>query len=183
MQEILNMSTKERQRMQVIGHLKHGKTTVAKAASALGLSERQMYRVLDRHHRQGDRGQDRERAEGHVQEQHRAGGARAAGTSGLTTTQVRGLSTTDLAVLTSGQLSGLTSSELGALAVTLNETFERLQTAFDRQIRFTADASHELRTPLSVIHSQAELSLSRERNAGEYKQSLETCLRAAKRMT
>lgn len=50
------MSTKERQRLQVIGSLKHGKTTVAKAASALGLSERQMYRVLDRHRRQGDRG-------------------------------------------------------------------------------------------------------------------------------
>jgi two-component system, OmpR family, sensor kinase len=75
-----------------------------------------------------------------------------------------------------------TESELGALALTLNETFERLQTAFERQVRFTADASHELRTPLSVIHSQAELSLSRERSAVEYKQSLETCLRAAKRM-
>jgi heavy metal sensor kinase len=75
-----------------------------------------------------------------------------------------------------------TSSELGVLAGTLNEMFGRLQEAFDRQVRFTADASHELRTPLSVIHSQAELSLSRERNAGEYKQSLEVCLRAAKRM-
>ena len=75
-----------------------------------------------------------------------------------------------------------TSSELGVLATTLNETFERLQTSFERQVRFTADASHELRTPLSVIHSQTELSLSRERSAPEYKQSLETCLRAAKRM-
>lgn len=56
MQEILTMSTKERQRLQVIGHLKQGKTTVAKAAAALGLSERQMYRVLDRHRKQGDRG-------------------------------------------------------------------------------------------------------------------------------
>jgi transposase len=56
MQEVLTMSTKERQRLQVIGHLKHGKTTVAKAAAALGLSERQMYRVLHRHQTQGDRG-------------------------------------------------------------------------------------------------------------------------------
>ncbi|HVT81693.1 MAG TPA: histidine kinase dimerization/phospho-acceptor domain-containing protein, partial [Phycisphaerae bacterium] len=74
------------------------------------------------------------------------------------------------------------ASELGVLAATLNETFDRLQTAFDRQVRFTGDASHELRTPLSVIHSQAELSLSRERSAPEYKQSLEKVLRAAKRM-
>jgi heavy metal sensor kinase len=74
------------------------------------------------------------------------------------------------------------ASELGSLAATLNETFDRLQTSFDRQIRFTGDASHELRTPLAVIHSQAELALSRERNAPEYKQALEKVLRAAKRM-
>ena len=74
------------------------------------------------------------------------------------------------------------ASELGSL-VTLNETLERLQTSFDRQVPFTANAcAHELRTPLSVIHSQTELTLSREQSAGEYKQSLETCLRAAKRM-
>ena len=73
------------------------------------------------------------------------------------------------------------ASELGSLAQTLNETFDRLEAAFQRQVRFTADASHELRTPLSVIHSHAELSLTKERTAGEYRQSLETCLRAAKR--
>jgi heavy metal sensor kinase len=72
-------------------------------------------------------------------------------------------------------------SELGSLAQTLNETFERLETAFQRQVRFTADASHELRTPLSIIHSHAELALTRERTAPEYKQAIETCLRAAKR--
>jgi heavy metal sensor kinase len=72
-------------------------------------------------------------------------------------------------------------SELGSLARTLNETFERLETAFARQVRFTADASHELRTPLSIIHSHAELALTRDRTAPEYKQAMETCLRAAKR--
>jgi two-component system OmpR family sensor kinase len=74
-----------------------------------------------------------------------------------------------------------TESELGSLAQTLNETFERLEAAFQRQVRFTADASHELRTPLSIIHSHAELALTRERTAPEYKQAMETCLRAAKR--
>jgi two-component system OmpR family sensor kinase len=72
-------------------------------------------------------------------------------------------------------------SELGSLARTLNETFDRLETAFARQVRFTADASHELRTPLSIIHSHAELALTRDRTAPEYKQAMETCLRAAKR--
>jgi len=53
MPENLTMSTKERQRLQVIGHLKHGKTTVLKAAATLGLTERQMYRVLHRYRHQG----------------------------------------------------------------------------------------------------------------------------------
>ena len=56
MPEILPMSTKERQRLEVIGHLKHGKTTVVKAAATLGLTERQMYRILNRYRHQGDSG-------------------------------------------------------------------------------------------------------------------------------
>jgi heavy metal sensor kinase len=75
-----------------------------------------------------------------------------------------------------------TQSELGTLAQTLNETFERLDTAFGRQVQFTADASHELRTPLTVIHSHAELALSKERSADEYRKTIEACLRASKRM-
>ena len=71
-----------------------------------------------------------------------------------------------------------TQSELGVLAQTLNDTFDRLDQSFARQVQFTADASHELRTPLTVIHSHAELALSRARLAEEYKQTLETCLRA-----
>jgi len=75
-----------------------------------------------------------------------------------------------------------TQTELGELAETLNDTFDRLDKAFQRQVQFTADASHELRTPLAVIHSHAELALSRERSADEYRQTLEACLRASKRM-
>lgn len=75
-----------------------------------------------------------------------------------------------------------THSELGALATTLNETFERLDSAFHRQVQFTADASHELRTPLSIIHAGSELALSRPRSADEYRQIIETSLRASQRM-
>ncbi|HXG62336.1 MAG TPA: heavy metal sensor histidine kinase [Planctomycetota bacterium] len=75
-----------------------------------------------------------------------------------------------------------TQSELGRLARTLNATFDRLERAFARQTRFTADASHELRTPLSVILTQAELALRRERSPAEYREALEACLRAAQRM-
>lgn len=73
--------------------------------------------------------------------------------------------------------------ELSDLAGVLNATFDRLQTAIEQQVRFTADASHELRTPLSVIRSQAELALIRPREPEEYRESLTACLRAAERMT
>jgi signal transduction histidine kinase len=39
--------------------------------------------------------------------------------------------------------------EFGRLATAFNDTLDRLEDAFDRLKRFTADASHELRTPPS----------------------------------
>ena len=75
-----------------------------------------------------------------------------------------------------------TDSELGQLARVLNQTFDRLQSAFEHQMRFTADASHELRTPLAVIVSQTELILSKPRSNDEYHLALETCQRAGRRM-
>jgi heavy metal sensor kinase len=75
-----------------------------------------------------------------------------------------------------------TESELGRLAGVLNSTFARLEAAFAHQVRFTSDASHELRTPVSVILSQTQTALSRERGAAEYRETLEACRRAAQRM-
>jgi two-component system, OmpR family, sensor kinase len=75
-----------------------------------------------------------------------------------------------------------TDSELGRLAGVLNSTFARLEAAFNQQARFTSDASHELRTPVSVILSQTQTALSRERPGPEYREALEACQRAARRM-
>lgn len=72
--------------------------------------------------------------------------------------------------------------ELVELAGVLNETFARLQTEFERQVRFTADASHELRTPLAVFYSNVELALARPRTTAEYRDTLERCRQAALRM-
>jgi heavy metal sensor kinase len=72
--------------------------------------------------------------------------------------------------------------ELADLAQVLNATFARLESAFERQVRFTADASHELRTPLAVLRSQAELALARPRAAEDYREALAACLRASERM-
>ena len=73
-------------------------------------------------------------------------------------------------------------SELGRLVATLNSTFARLDSAFAEQVRFTTDVSHELRTPVSVIVSQTQMALSRERSAPEYREVIEACQRAAERM-
>jgi heavy metal sensor kinase len=75
-----------------------------------------------------------------------------------------------------------TDSELGRLAGVLNSTFARLEAAFAQQARFTSDASHELRTPVSVILTQTQTALSRERTNLEYREALEACQRAAHRM-
>jgi two-component system, OmpR family, sensor kinase len=75
-----------------------------------------------------------------------------------------------------------TKGELAQLATVLNQTFDRLEAAFDRQTRFTADASHELRTPLSILSSHLELALRKERTPEEYREAIETSLKAAQRM-
>jgi len=75
-----------------------------------------------------------------------------------------------------------TESELGQLAGVLNATFARLEAAFEQQARFTADASHELRTPVSVILSQTEFALRKERSAPDYKDAVAASHRAAVRM-
>ena len=75
-----------------------------------------------------------------------------------------------------------TDDELGRLAGVLNSTFARLEAAFTQQARFTSDASHELRTPVAVILSQTQTALSRQRPGPEYREALEACQRAARRM-
>lgn len=75
-----------------------------------------------------------------------------------------------------------TESELGHLAGVLNSTFARLEAAFTQQARFTSDAAHELRTPVSVILTQTQTTLNRERSPAEYRETLEACQRAAQRM-
>jgi two-component system OmpR family sensor kinase len=65
--------------------------------------------------------------------------------------------------------------EISRLAVTLNEMLARLEAAFEHERRFVADASHELRTPLALLRAEIEVTLRRQRTAGE----LESTLRSA----
>jgi heavy metal sensor kinase len=75
-----------------------------------------------------------------------------------------------------------TESELEQVASALNQAFDRLGDALERQRRFTADASHELRTPVSVMRAELEWALGRERGAEEFRRSLEVCRRATARI-
>jgi signal transduction histidine kinase len=64
-----------------------------------------------------------------------------------------------------------TQDELGELADTFDAMLDRLQAAFDRQRRFTADASHELRTPLTIVGLEADQALSHRRSYDEYERA------------
>jgi heavy metal sensor kinase len=73
--------------------------------------------------------------------------------------------------------------ELRPLASSFNQAFDSLERAFNRQRQFAADASHELRTPLSVILSQSEIMLRKERTHQEYKDALTAITSAAGMMS
>ncbi|NLN92878.1 MAG: HAMP domain-containing histidine kinase [Candidatus Hydrogenedens sp.] len=50
--------------------------------------------------------------------------------------------------------------ELQPISLRLNDLLHRLQAAFDRERRFTADAAHELRTPIAELKTLAEVGLA-----------------------
>jgi heavy metal sensor kinase len=73
--------------------------------------------------------------------------------------------------------------ELKVLASSFNRTFDSLERSFNRQRQFAADASHELRTPLSVILSQSEIILRKDRTTGEYENALAAIKESAMMMS
>ena len=76
-----------------------------------------------------------------------------------------------------------TTDEIGRLANTFNEMISKLEQAFERERRFTADASHELRTPLAVLRGDIEVALRRDRSLEEYKRVLTSSLEEIERIT
>lgn len=72
--------------------------------------------------------------------------------------------------------------ELGRLGSAFDRMLDRLQSAFARQRRFTADASHELRAPLAVIRAEADAALQREREPRAYQDALQTIISEVERI-
>jgi len=65
-----------------------------------------------------------------------------------------------------------TDDESGRLASTFDSMLARLDEAFQRERRFTADASHELRTPLAAMQTILSSTLARRRTPARYEQVL-----------
>ena len=78
---------------------------------------------------------------------------------------------------------GHAAEELTVLAASFNELLARLDDSFEAMRRFVADASHELRTPIAVIRGEADVALSHDRGAGEYRESLAVVLDESRRLS
>lgn len=73
-------------------------------------------------------------------------------------------------------------NELTDLAISFNETLERIASAFTRIKQFTGDASHELRTPLAILKGETEVSLRWAKGEEELRQTLKSNLEEIERM-
>jgi signal transduction histidine kinase len=66
--------------------------------------------------------------------------------------------------------------ELSRLTVTFNDLLDRIQKAFEAQKSFLAHISHELKNPFTVIATQIEIALQKDRPIAEYKHILQSIL-------
>jgi signal transduction histidine kinase len=60
---------------------------------------------------------------------------------------------------------------------------DRLQSAFEHERRFVADASHELRTPLALLRTELEVALRRPRTREELEDALRSAVEETERLT
>jgi signal transduction histidine kinase len=72
---------------------------------------------------------------------------------------------------------GPQADELSEFGTAFNHLLDRLQTAFDRERRFTGDAAHQLRTPLAALQVELDVARRRPRSSAEYQQLLDTLAR------
>lgn len=77
---------------------------------------------------------------------------------------------------------GDNNDEVSKLAKIFNGMLDRLERAFNTERQFTSDASHELRTPTSVIMTQAEYTLEKERTVDEYIDAMKVIDKQSRRM-
>lgn len=77
-----------------------------------------------------------------------------------------------------------TNDEVEILSRSFNQLLDRLEQAFERERRFSADVSHELKTPLATMITNAQvLKLSDAPTPEEYEENLNTTLQSARRLS
>jgi two-component system heavy metal sensor histidine kinase CusS len=64
--------------------------------------------------------------------------------------------------------------ELQPLATAFDNMLKRLDDSFTRLSQFSADLAHELRTPVANMMGEAQVALTRERTAAEYRETIES---------
>ena len=74
------------------------------------------------------------------------------------------------------------AKEFDVLISELNHSFAQLDSLFQRQVRFTADASHELKTPLTALIAHIDLALKGSRSDEEYLKIFKVCSHSCARL-
>src|ERR1043166_5981732 len=73
--------------------------------------------------------------------------------------------------------------ELQPLAVAFDDMLGRLDDSFTRLSQFSADLAHELRTPVANMLGEAQVALTRERSAAEYRETIESTIGECERLS
>jgi two-component system heavy metal sensor histidine kinase CusS len=73
--------------------------------------------------------------------------------------------------------------ELQPLAAAFDEMLKRLDDSFTRLSQFSADLAHELRTPIANMLGEAQVALTRDRTAAEYRETIESAIGECERLS
>jgi two-component system heavy metal sensor histidine kinase CusS len=73
--------------------------------------------------------------------------------------------------------------ELQPLAIAFDEMLKRLDDSFTRLSQFSADLAHELRTPIANMLGEAQVALTRDRTAADYREIVESTVAECERLS
>lgn len=73
--------------------------------------------------------------------------------------------------------------ELQPLAVAFDQMLKRLDDSFTRLSQFSADLAHELRTPIANMLGEAQVTLTRDRSAADYRETIESTVAECERLS
>ena len=73
--------------------------------------------------------------------------------------------------------------ELQPLAIAFDQMLERLDDSFTRLSQFSADLAHELRTPIANMLGEAQVALTRDRTAADYRETIESTVAECERLS